>query len=86
MVKKGYSHLVKPLHAREAPSGLYPQPRIWMEGKDLEGFQANLSYGSSKSHAFVTRRKAQWCTLTTSVWSLRERTPRTYATSAQKYR
>ena len=49
MVKKEYSHLVKPLPVREAPAGLYPGPRIWMEGKDLEGFQAHFTYGVFKA-------------------------------------
>jgi hypothetical protein len=42
---KEYAHLVKPMLVREAPGGLYPEPRVWMEGKDLEGFNAHYSYG-----------------------------------------
>jgi hypothetical protein len=42
---KEYAHLVKPMLVRQAPAGLYPEPRIWMEGKDLEGFNAHYSYG-----------------------------------------
>ena len=45
MVKKEFAHLVKPLHARQPPPGLYPQPRFWMEGRDLEGFNAHFSFG-----------------------------------------
>jgi len=48
MAKKEYSHLVKPLLVQETPAGLYPEPRIWMEGKDMEGFNANFSYGFIK--------------------------------------
>jgi hypothetical protein len=42
---KEYAHLVKAMVARQAPGGLYPESRIWMEGKDLEGFNAHYSYG-----------------------------------------
>jgi hypothetical protein len=42
---KEYAHLVKPFNVRETPAGLYDEPRIWAEGKDLEGFNANFSYG-----------------------------------------
>jgi len=48
MVKKEYSHLVKPLLVQKGPKGLYPEPRIWMEGKDLEGFNAHFSFGFIK--------------------------------------
>ncbi len=49
MAKKEYSHLIKPLLVRKAPEGLYPEPRVWMEGKDLEGFNAHFSYGFIKT-------------------------------------
>jgi hypothetical protein len=42
---KEWAHLVKPFVVKEGPAGLYPQPRIWAEGKDWEGFNANFSYG-----------------------------------------
>ena len=45
MAKKEYAHLMKPLLVQKGPAGLYPEPRIWMEGKDLEGFNAHFSYG-----------------------------------------
>ena len=45
MVKKEYAHLIKPLPVLKGPEGLYVEPRIWMEGKDLEGFNANFSFG-----------------------------------------
>ncbi len=45
---KEYSHLVKPMLIQNAPSGLYAEPRIWMESKDLEGFNAHFSYGFFK--------------------------------------
>jgi hypothetical protein len=45
---KEYAHLVKSMLVQEAPSGLYAEPRIWMESKDLEGFCAHFSYGFIK--------------------------------------
>jgi len=48
MVKKEYAHLMKPILVQKGPAGLYPEPRIWMEGKDLEGFNANFSFGFIK--------------------------------------
>lgn len=48
MVKKEYTHLIKPLPVRQPPEGLYAEPRIWMEGGDLEGFNANFSFGFYK--------------------------------------
>ena len=48
MVKKEYAHLVKPLRVQETPPGLYAQPRVWMDAKDLEGFQAHFTYGVFK--------------------------------------
>ena len=48
MVTKEYSHLIKSLPVQKGPGGLYTEPRIWMEGKDLEGFNANFSFGFVK--------------------------------------
>jgi len=48
MVKKEYAHLIKPVKIQKGPAGLYPEPRIWMEGKDMEGFNANFSLGFVK--------------------------------------
>jgi hypothetical protein len=48
LVKKEYSHLVKPLLVQKPPAGLYAEPCVWMEGKDLEGFNAHFSYGFIK--------------------------------------
>lgn len=49
MAEKKYAHLVKPLLVQEPPPGLYPEPRIWMEGsREMEGFNANFSYGFVK--------------------------------------
>jgi hypothetical protein len=45
MATKEYAHLVKQLTVKQSPEGLYSEPRIWMEGKDLEGFNAHFSYG-----------------------------------------
>lgn len=49
MVKKEYAHLIKPVKVQKGPAGLYPEPRIWMEGKDMEGFNANFSLGFIKN-------------------------------------
>ncbi|NLY39257.1 MAG: hypothetical protein GX044_08165 [Firmicutes bacterium] len=43
-----HKHLVKPLIVRNGPEGLYPEPLFWMEGKDMEGFNACFSYGFVK--------------------------------------
>ena len=48
MVQKEYSHLIKPMVIKEPPAGLYPESRVWMEAKDLEGFNAHFSYGFIK--------------------------------------
>jgi hypothetical protein len=48
MVKKEYAHLIKPFAVKDPPKGLYAEPRIWMEGKDMEGFNANFSFGFVK--------------------------------------
>jgi hypothetical protein len=48
MAKKEYAHLVKPLLVQKGPAGLYAEPRVWMEGRDLEGFNAHISYGFIK--------------------------------------
>ena len=43
-VKKEFNHLIKPAIIRDAPEGLYAEPRIWMEAKDMEGFNAQFSW------------------------------------------
>ncbi|HUT67060.1 MAG TPA: hypothetical protein VMW86_00735 [Dehalococcoidales bacterium] len=48
MAKKEYENLVKPMVIKAPPKGLYAEPRIWMEAKDLEGFDAHFSYGFVK--------------------------------------
>lgn len=48
MAKKEFAHLVKPLAIKDSPKGLYPEPRVWMEAKDLEGFNAHFSFGFIK--------------------------------------
>ncbi len=48
MVEKEYAHLMKPFLVKDPPQGLYPEPRIWMEGKDMEGFEAQFSFGFVK--------------------------------------
>jgi hypothetical protein len=48
MANKEYTNLVKSLLVQEPPAGLYTEPRVWMEGKDLEGFNAHFSYGFIK--------------------------------------
>jgi hypothetical protein len=46
--KLEYTNLVKPLVVQDPPAGLYKEPRVWMEGKDLEGFNGHFSYGFIK--------------------------------------
>jgi len=48
-VKKEFGNFVKPMIIKDAPKGLYPEKRIWMEAKDLEGFNAHFSFGFIKS-------------------------------------
>jgi hypothetical protein len=48
MAIKEFAHLIKPLPIKEPPQGLYAEPRIWMESKDMEGFNALFSYGFVK--------------------------------------
>jgi hypothetical protein len=48
MAKKEFAHLVKPMIIKAPPKGLYAEPRIWMESKDLEGFNAHFSFGFIK--------------------------------------
>jgi hypothetical protein len=48
MVTKEFTHLIKPLLIKDPPQGLYAEPRIWMESKDMEGFNAQFSYGFIK--------------------------------------
>jgi hypothetical protein len=43
-VKKEYANLVKPMPIQDGPKGLYPEKCIWMEAKDLEGFNAHFSF------------------------------------------
>ena len=57
MAKKEYGHLIKSLPVKKAPEGLYTKPRIWMEGKDLEGFNANFSFGFIKEPEVVHPEK-----------------------------
>ncbi len=45
---KEFAHLVKPMIVRETPASLYAEPRVWMESKDLEGFNAHYSFGFIK--------------------------------------
>jgi hypothetical protein len=51
MAKKEYAHLVKPLLVQKPPAGLYTESRVWMEVKDLEGFNAHFSYGFIKENS-----------------------------------
>ncbi|OGO32486.1 MAG: hypothetical protein A2Z29_06695 [Chloroflexi bacterium RBG_16_56_11] len=48
MAKKEFAHLMKTMVVQSPPKGLYPEPRVWMEGKDMEGFNAHFSYGFIK--------------------------------------
>lgn len=45
---KKWGHLVKTLEVKDGPAGLYPEPRIWAEGKDWEGYKGNFSFGFFK--------------------------------------
>jgi hypothetical protein len=49
MVNLEYKSLVKPMLIKDPPKGLYPDKRIWMEAKDLEGFNAHFSFGFIKA-------------------------------------
>lgn len=42
---KKYGHLVKQLFLKDGPEGLYPEPRIWADSRDLEGLNIHFSYG-----------------------------------------
>jgi len=48
MVTKEYAHLIKPAAVKDPPEGLYAEPRIWMEARDMEGFNTQFSYGFVK--------------------------------------
>jgi len=48
VVKKEYTHLIKPAAIKDPPKDLYAEPRVWMEAKDMEGFNAQFSYGFIK--------------------------------------
>jgi len=48
MVEKQYANLIKPVIIKDPPKGLYAESRVWMEAKDLEGFNAHFSYGFVK--------------------------------------
>ena len=48
MVTKDYTHLIKPMLVKDPPEGLYAEKRIWMEARDLEGFEAQFSFGFIK--------------------------------------
>lgn len=43
-MEKKYAHLVKRLSVKEGPKGLYPDKLIWMEGTEMEGFNAHFCY------------------------------------------
>ncbi len=43
--EKEYANLIKSMIVKDPPEGLYPEKRIWMEAKDLEGFNAHFSFG-----------------------------------------
>ncbi len=48
VVTREYAHLIKPAAVKDPPAGLYAEPRIWMEAKDMEGFNACFSFGFVK--------------------------------------
>jgi hypothetical protein len=43
-VQKQYADFVKTMLIKDPPKGLYPDKCIWMEAKDLEGFNAHFSF------------------------------------------
>ena len=43
--QKEFAHFVKSLTVQKGPAGLYPEPRVWMDANNLEGFNAHFSYG-----------------------------------------
>jgi hypothetical protein len=58
MARKEYAHLVKPLRVQDPPAGLYgKEPRVWMEGKDLEGFNAHFTFGFIKEPGAIHPRE-----------------------------
>ena len=44
MAKKEFANFVKPMLIKDPPKGLYAEKCIWMEAKDLEGFNAHFSF------------------------------------------
>jgi hypothetical protein len=48
-IKKEFANLVKPMLVKDAPKGLYNEKCVWMEAKDLEGFNAHFSFRFIKS-------------------------------------
>lgn len=48
MVNLEYKHLIKPAAIKPPPAGLYAEPRVWMEARDLEGFDAQFSFSFIK--------------------------------------
>ena len=69
MAKKEYGHLVKPMLVRSAPDGLYDEPRVWMEAKDLEGSTRISRSVSSRSRLYSIRSRGPWCTPMMRSWS-----------------
>ena len=43
--QKLYANLIKKAIVKPGPAGLYPKPLVWMEAKDMEGFNAHFAYG-----------------------------------------
>lgn len=39
---------MKPMLLKDPPEGLYDEKRIWIEAKDMEGFEAQFSFGFIK--------------------------------------
>jgi hypothetical protein len=44
VVKKEFTHFVKPMIITDPPNHLYAEKCIWMEAKDMEGFNAHFSF------------------------------------------
>jgi hypothetical protein len=41
--EKEYSHPIQLLRIDHGRAGLYPEPRVWMDGKDVAGFNEPMN-------------------------------------------
>ena len=59
--QKQYADLIQPLRIESGPAGVYPEPRVWMYGKDLPGFNAHFTYGFFDAPRYAIPRRERWC-------------------------